>query len=213
MRNRGRWALAALVAILAGGCGTGTHRNVSGARGASGSTEYGQAAEGSCMTGEAHGKPLPSSCVFVLTDGRRFRCPQRLARVVQTASSLERSAACRAITPLHLSAAVRRVTALIESAQACLVAHGVRAIGSAVLPPLTTPDSPDGELIAGYLPGGALIAFYRTIAKADRLAPAVLRNARRLHAQVQRSGAVTVFWARPPTAGLRDAVRACLPSA
>jgi hypothetical protein len=84
------------------------------------------------------------------------------------------------------------VTAAIESAQACLAPHKVRAIGNAVLPPLASPNSPDGELIAGYLPSGAMIAFYRNIGKAQRLEPAVLRNARRLHARVVRTGAVGV---------------------
>jgi hypothetical protein len=214
MRSSGRWALAGLVAIVPGGCGTATNRsNAIGTGHAAGIADYAQAAEGSCATGDANGKPLKTSCVFVLTDGRRFRCPQRFAQVVQTASSLERSTACRTIAPLHLSAAVRRVTAAIESAQACLASRKVRAIGNAVLPPLADANSPDGELIAGYLPNGALIAFYRDVEKAERLEPAVLRNARRLHAQVERSGAVTIFWWRPPTATLRRAVQPCLPGA
>jgi hypothetical protein len=119
--------------------------------------------------------------------------------------------------PDHRTAAPQRgrgrVTATIESAQACLTSHRVRTIGNAVLPPLADSSSPDGELIAGYLPNGALIAFYRDIEKADRLGSAVLRNARRLYAQVDRSGAVTIFWWRPPTAALRRAVQACLPGA
>ena len=168
-------------------------------------------AEGSCATGESNGKPVRTSCVFTLADGRRFTCPQRFAQVVQTASSLERSTVCRTIEPLHLSVAVRRVTASIESTQACLTSRSVRTIGNAVLPPLASANGPDGELIAGYLPNGALIAFYRDIAKAQRLASAVLRNARRLRAQLKRSGTVTIFWVRPPTATLRRAVQRCLP--
>ena len=93
------------------------------------------------------------------------------------------------------------------------LAQGAEAIGSAILPPLASPNSPDGELIAGFLPNGALIAFYRSIEKAERLEPAVLRNARRLHSQVERAGAVTIFWVRPPSATLRGAVQACLPDA
>jgi hypothetical protein len=178
-----------------------------------GNADYAQVAEGSCATGEANGKPFNTRCVFVLADGRRFSCPQRFAQAVQTASSLERSNACRAIAPLQLDAAVRKVTTTIESTQACLTAHKVRAIGNAVLPPLAGPSTPDGELIAGYLPHGALIAFYRDIEKAVRLEPKVLSNARRIHAQVQRSGAVTIFWWRPPAATLRRAVQACLPRA
>jgi hypothetical protein len=212
MRPSGRRALTGLVTIVAAGCGTATNSsNRSGTGRATGIADYAQVAEGSCTTGEANGKPLKTSCVFVLTDGRRFSCPERFAKAVQTASSLERSMACRAIGPLHLSAAVQQVTAAIESAQACLAHHKVRAIGNGVLPPLADPNSPDGELIAGYLPNGALIAFYRNVETADRLEPAVLRNARRLGAQVERSGAVTIFWWRPPPATLRRAVQACLP--
>jgi hypothetical protein len=214
MRPACRWALAGLVVIVASGCGTAVSRSIAiGAGQASRAAGYAQAVNGSCTTGEAIGKPLKAWCVFVLADGRRFSCPERLAQAAQTAGSLERSAACRTIAPLHLSAAVRRVTAVIESAEACLIARRVRAIGNAVLPPLADPSSPDGELIAGYLPNGGLIAFYRDVEKAERLEPAVLRNARRLRAQVERRGAVTIFWWRPPTAALRRAVQACLPDA
>lgn len=209
-----RCVLAGLLAILAGGCGAATNHSIpSGNQQASAVADYGQAAEASCTTGEATGKPLTASCGFVLADGRRFSCPERFTHAVQTASSLERSTACRAIAPLHLSAAVRRVTAMIESAQACLTSHKVRAIGNAVLPPLAAPSSPDGELIVGYLPNGALIAFYRDSEKATRLEPAVLRNARRIHAHVERRDAATIFWSRPPTTTLRVAVQGCLPAA
>jgi hypothetical protein len=210
MRASRRFALAGLVALVAR-CGTDTKRpNPTVARHAAGFAEYAQAAEASCATGEANGKPLKASCVFVLTDGRRFRCPERIAHAVQTATP-GRARACRAIAPLHLPAAARRVTAAIESAQACLISHKVRAIGNAVLPPLTDPSSPDGELIAGYLPNGALIAFYRDSNKADQLETGLLSNAHRLHAQVERRGTPTIFWWRPPTAPLRRAVHGCLP--
>lgn len=214
MRSFDRWALAGLAAIVAGGCGTATdHSNGTRTARATSIADYAQVAEGSCATGEANGKPVKTSCVFTLADGRRFSCPQRFAQMVQTARSLERSTACRTVAPLYLSVAVRRVTASIESAQACLASHSVRAIGNAVLPPLASADSPDGELIAGNLPNGALIAFYRNMKKAHRLEPAVIRNARRIRAPVQRSGTVTIFWTRPPTAALRHVVQACLPSA
>lgn len=209
MRSTGRWAWAGLIVLVVAGCGTATNRsNVTGTGRA---TSYAQAVNASCNADGTNGKLVNTACVFVLANGRRFRCPPRFAHAVQTASSLERSTSCRTIAPLHLSAAVRRVTAAIESTQACLTSHKVRTIGNAVLPPLASPNSPDGELIAGYLPGGALIAFYRSIEKAERLGPAVLRNARRLHSQVERAGAVTIFWPRPPTATLRRAVQACVP--
>jgi hypothetical protein len=174
-------------------------------------TSYAQAVNASCNSSGTGGRPVKASCVFVLADGRQFSCPPRFAHAVQTASSLERSGLCRTIAPLQLSAAVRRVTAAIESTQTCLTSHKVRTIGNAVLPPLASPNSPDGELIAGYLPNGAFIAFYRNVEKAERLEPAVLRNARRLHSQIERAGAVTIVWVRPPTATLGRALQACVP--
>lgn len=83
MRASRRFALAGLVTLVAG-YGTDTKRpNPTVARHAAGFAEYAQAAEASCATGEANGKPLKASCVFVLTDGRRFRCPERIAHAVQ----------------------------------------------------------------------------------------------------------------------------------
>jgi hypothetical protein len=113
----------------------------------------------------------------------------------------------------------------MEAAQACLTAHGVRAIGGPVLPAApalpfgatdlhalaATNNGPDGELTIGRLPNGALLAFYSDVAKAARLEPAILSNARRLHAQVQRRGATTIFWMRPAAPALRNAVQACVP--
>ncbi len=213
MRPAGRTALVSLAMVLAGGCGTAPVRSSAVAGRPSASADYAQATEASCATGEANGKPLRTSCTFVLADGRRFSCPERFAHAVQTASALEHATACRAIAPVRVGAAVRRVTAAIESAQACLRLHHVRAIGNAALPPLAEPNSPDGELIVGYLPGGALMAFYRDIRKAMRLEPAVLRNAHRLGAQVERRGDVTILWLRPPAATIRLTVQACLPKA
>jgi hypothetical protein len=206
--------LAGVVAVVVAGCGSTASRSTETAtERVAGVTDYAQVTEASCATGEANGKPSRASCVYVVADGRRFRCPPRFAEAVQTASSLQYSPPCRPMTALHLSRAVRRVTAAIESTQACLMSHRVRAIGNAALPPLADPSSPDGELIAGYLPRGALIAFYRDSEKARRLEPAVLQNARRVGARVQRRGAVTIFWARPPKPVLRRAVQTCVPAA
>jgi hypothetical protein len=209
--SQGRWAFAGIVALVVAGCGTA--RNRSNVTGTAQATSYSQAVNASCNESGTNGKTTKTSCVFVLADGRQFSCPASFAHAVQTASSLERSTSCRSIAPLHLSAAVRRVTRVIESTQACLISHKVRTIGNAMLPPLASPNSPDGELIAGFLPNGALIAFYRSIEKAERLEPAVLRNGRRLHSQVERAGAVTIFWVRPPSTTLRGAVQACLTGA
>ena len=160
--------------------------------------------------------------MFTLVSGRRFRCPQRFAYAVQTADSLEHAKACVAIAPARLSETARRVTAAIEAAQNCLTAHRVRAIGGPVLPvsaalpglPMLAAhqDGPDGELIAGDLPDAATLAFYADVAEAVRLAPAVLGSARRIHAQAQRRGPITIVWYRPPDAVLRHAIQACAPA-
>ncbi len=213
MRPSQCW-LPGLASILLAGCGAAAHgSNPIAAPDAVGIAAYAQVAEASCMTGEADGRSTEASCVFVLADGRRFSCPLRFAQSVQTARSLEGSNACRMIAPLHLSASVRRVTATIERMQACLTERRLRAIGNAALPALTDPSSPDGELIAGYLPSGAMIAFYRDVEKARRLEQPVLRNAQRIHAQVERHGAVTILWWRSPPPALRRGVEACLPVA
>jgi hypothetical protein len=46
-----------------------------------------------------------------------------------------------------------------------------------------------------------IIAFYIDAAGARRLEAAIMRNARRVHGQVARRGAVTIVWARAPAAG------------
>ena len=176
-------------------------------------TSYSQAVNATCNESGTNGQTTKTSCVFVLADGRQFGCPASFAHAVQTASSVERSTACRRLAPLHVGAAVRRVTAAIQSTQACLTSHKVRTIGNALLPPLAGPNSPEDELIARYPPHGALIAFYRDIKKAERLEPAVLSNARRLHSQVERAGTLTILWMRRPSTTLRGAVQACLPGA
>jgi hypothetical protein len=117
MRSRRRWALTGLVALIFAGCGSAANRSSVAATAQA--TSYAQATNAACNASGTGGKPVTMSCVFVLADGRRFSCPQRFANAVETASSLERSRSCRAIAPLHLSPAVRRLTAVIESAQAC----------------------------------------------------------------------------------------------
>lgn len=150
----------------------------------------------------------PASCVFVLSDGRRFRCPPSFGRSTPSVSALEHSKACVRLPPLRLSAAVRAVVAVIDAAHRCLVARHLRVTGGPVLPP-QGPDSPSGELIVGGDHGGALIAFYTDPGRAKQLEPEVIQNARRLGGHVERHGAVTVLWLRQPTGQLRGSLHAC----
>ena len=52
-------------------------------------------------------------------------------------------------------------------------------------------------------------AFYLDPAKAKRFEPHLARDAQNFGGQVERRGAVTVVWTRPPTGDLRNSVQAC----
>lgn len=150
----------------------------------------------------------PASCVFVLSDGQRFRCPLSFGRSTPSVRTLERSKACVRLPRLRLSAAIRAVVAVIDAAHRCLVARHLRVTGGPVLPP-QGPNSPNGELIVGGDHGGAFIAFYTDPGRAKQLEPEVIQNARHLGGHVERHGAVTVLWIRRPTGQLRGSVHAC----
>lgn len=143
--------------------------------------------------------------VFVLTDGRRFRCSgPTFARSTPTPSALERASACVTMRSVAVPASVRAVLARIAAERSCLTSKGLRVSGGPVFPQ-QGPNSADGELATA----GALIAFYDDQRKAARLEPEVEQNARRFGGQVVRNGAVTVLWIHPPASGLRDAVSGC----
>jgi hypothetical protein len=124
---------------------------------------------------------------------------------------LVRTRGCVPLRRLRISASLRAVAARIEAARACLTSHGLRVTGGPVFPPASeSPSSPDGELIAGTpSAGGAFIAFYSGAAKAQRLEPEVVHNAKRLGGLVERRGAVTVLWIRPPSSAARSSMEAC----
>ncbi|MHB8490873.1 MAG: hypothetical protein ACYDA6_01485, partial [Solirubrobacteraceae bacterium] len=126
---------------------------------------------------------------------------------------LEHARGCVRIPSLVISPGVGAVIAAIAKTRTCLIANGLRAIGGPVLPPNPPgSSSAEGELLVGNPASDAFIAFYTDAGKARRLEAGVARNARRFGAQVERHGAVTVVWARPPASPLRRAVEACTPS-
>jgi hypothetical protein len=146
-----------------------------------------------------------SSCVFVLADGRRFRCSgAAFARSTPSSNTLEHAKACVSLSRLTLSASVRAVVARIAAVKTCLTNKGLR-VGGGPIVPQQAPNTPAGELITK----GAFIAFYTDQLKAERLEPQVRQNAKRFGGQVVRNGAVTVLWIHPPASGLRDAVSGC----
>lgn len=93
----------------------------------------------------------------------------------------------------------------IAAVKACLTSKGLAVHGGATVGKLG-PNSPDGELITT----GAFIAFYTDASNARRLEPALKQNAMHIGGQVERHGAVTVLWIRPPATRLRNDVSACV---
>ncbi|HTU86547.1 MAG TPA: hypothetical protein VMF57_13285 [Solirubrobacteraceae bacterium] len=55
------------------------------------------------------------------------------------------------------------------------------------------------------------IAFYADAALAARVAPALMREDRGEHVQVQTRGAETIVWSGAPTSDRRNMVWSCLP--
>jgi hypothetical protein len=95
------------------------------------------------------------------------------------------------------------------------IRHCLRSAGFVVTggpaPPTADSNSPDYELVAGAArEKPAFIAFYAEARRADRVAPALRRNAKRFGGVVARHGAITVIWAAPPTAGSRRGLDGCV---
>jgi hypothetical protein len=151
-----------------------------------------------------------SYCVFVLSDGRRFRCPPAfgVGRPAPGVSVIEHTKACTPLTPLTIPASTRAVFARIEKTRSCLIKQGVRVTGGPVLPS-QGPNSPDGELLIVYDGAQTFVAFYDSSRKARRLELEIVQNVKRIGGQVVRRGAVTVLWTHPATSQLRDRVEVC----
>jgi hypothetical protein len=148
----------------------------------------------------------------VLSDGRRYRCPgSEFGRSTPTPSLLAHAKRCVALSRLVVPAALRAVFAAIAATRTCLSTKGLRVTGGPVFPPdKQNTGSPNGELVAGAPgAGGAFVAFYGNAQQAQRLEPDVARNARRFGGQVERRGAVTIVWIRPPARSVRLAVQTC----
>ncbi len=165
-------------------------------------------------SGAATGPGAPAAggrCVYVLTDGRRFRCPEATFGAATPAiGALERAPSCARLKGLAISSAQRRAFASLATARACLAGRGLGVTGGPILPRNPrTPDAPDGELIVGARGGAAFVGFYRDARMAGQRAADLEANAQRLGGQVVRRGTVTVVWIHPPPSGLRTDVQVC----
>ena len=155
---------AVLLAMTAAGCGSATSSTSPSAErttpaaqvtSASCSSTATEAASSGVTTSAGRGGAV-SSCMFVLTDGRRFKCSgPAFARSTPTPSTLEHAKTCVTISPLVIPASLRAVVARIATTRICLTSKGLRMTGGPVFPQ-QGPNSADGELITE----GAFIAFY-----------------------------------------------------
>ena len=201
--------VVALLGAACGGAAAPAQERATRATGTVGAFADEVASTGCSGSSSSASSHVVSYCVFVIADGRRFRCHgSTLAQRQQSASSLARAAGCVALRPLVISRASRAVFAALVRVRGCLVDRGYEVIGGPVLPP-QGPTSPDGELTLGAPAAVPTIAFYDDPAKAARLEPAVIRRARRFSGQVERRGAVTILWLRAPPSVLRARVQAC----
>ena len=171
----------------------------------------------SCSASSSASSPTASShevryCEFVLPDGQRFNCKMASFEAsAPSVSDVEGNKSCVSLRPVSVPTASEhaRVVEAIAKARACLTSHGLLLRGGPVPPAGHGPGGPEGELIVGNGTGGAFIAFYPDRHSAEGLEPEVIRNARGFGGLVERRGAVTVLWIRPPTSSLRMSVQAC----
>ena len=130
------------------------------------------------MTGNRH---VSSYCVYVLSDGRRLRCPPAFARAAQTVISLERATACSRLSPIAIPASWRRVFVQIGKVRACLTSRGLRVTGGPSLgTPRNGPDTPIGELIVIKGNAPTFIGFYESRRAAEQDQPRAIENMKRL---------------------------------
>jgi hypothetical protein len=164
-----------------------------------------QVDSGSCVARAAVGHVYSPSCEFVLTDGRRFRCRRVLSNATDSAL---RAAACVELPSYKVSPAQRSLAALLDATRECLTRHGLRVLGGPVLPPDSR--TPDGELVISSS-HPTFIAFYTSVAKAQRLEGTPINNARKFHGLVERHGTLTILWTAAPASRLHHAVLTCIP--
>ena len=163
-------------------------------------------------SGGGPGSRTVSSCMFVLSDGRRFNCPETfgVGRPVPSVTTLEHTKACTRLSTLPVPRALRAVFAAIAKVRTCLTTPGRRVIDGPVFPPDPhAPDQPDGELITFDGTAQIFIAFYLDTLKARRLEPPIIHNARAIGGEVERRDAVTVLWTRRPTPERRRSLENC----
>jgi hypothetical protein len=165
VRNAGAvFAMGSLVVAIAG-CGqaASSTRAPAASSTASSGLVVGVTSSSCSVSGGGPGSRTVSSCMFVLSDGRRFMCPERfgVGRPAPSVTALEHAAACRRLSTLPVPRAYRVVFAAIAKVRGCLASAGRHVSGGPVFPPdAHAPDQPDGELITFDGTAQIFVAFY-----------------------------------------------------
>ena len=206
-----RAGLLVLIAAL-GAAACGGHRRRSPLRAHVTAPHVAVRSAGCSVSSATGAATLSSGCVYTLADGRRFACPHSEQRLT-TAGALAHARECRPLARLVVSAAMQARFAAIGRAATCLRASHLRVVGGPVYDGDTLGSGvpgPIGELDVGGASDGALIGYYTDAATADRLARTTRATARRTGGELDRHGAISMFWFRPPRSSLRAVVLACL---
>jgi hypothetical protein len=199
----------AVLALACGGCGQTEGRTVSAP--AAAAPEGGaQVTSQACSSSSTAGAPAqPARCDYVLSDGRRYRCPGgRFGSSTPTPAVLARTAGCFALAPLASATPAPAAVAAVSRSRTCLRAAGFTVTGGATS---LQGNGADGELTIRAGAGRALIGFYASARDAG-LAEHALRASGQVSGEaLERRGAQIVAWIRTPESRTRSSSRACLP--
>ena len=146
-------------------------------------------------------------CVLVLSDGRRFRCPQDFARLV--ADTLQLAGTCRHLSPVAVPLSWRIVLAALARTRSCLTRRGLHVSGGPSLGlPSDSPQTPLGELAIRNGATPTLIGFYASSRVAQRLEPAAIEKVKSF-GHVERHNEAIILWTGRATIEQRMLTEAC----
>jgi hypothetical protein len=204
--------LAALLTIgaaaaIAGCGGSGS----SAAGGGAPSVVSSSCAESSSSAAGGAASPAQGDCTFFVSDGRRFRCSRgrySLSPGSPTVAQLRAARGCAALSRLRLSPGTRTVIARVGRVRSCLQGRHLRVLGGPIIDPTVRSHGVLGELIAGYVNHGAVLAFYATSAGARAAQADATAATARENGRTHPIGSVLVIWIHTPAAAV-SSVQGC----
>jgi hypothetical protein len=212
---------AAVLALAVASCGSSrgivANSEVGGSSPAEiGSTDVGTTGgTSSSVGGETKTTHRSGSCTFLLSDGRRFRCPSSFGIGPPNDGLIEHSKACVQLASLVIPASLRATGARLLKVRNYLNARGLNAVGGLVFE-AARPIGLHFHVGTSYNPAGeldtsdALIGFYVDPSQAQRAETPVQANVRRSGATLVRDGDETVVWMIKPSQSVRATVQSCV---